>query len=158
MSQENVEVVREHIEAYRAGDPVAASFLDEYVVRDQSRIGGFDPVAYGVAAVIQGTVEYRGAFADYDYVVELRDLGAGQVLPRARSPVAVKAAGPGWGARSRCSIRCWAARSSGSLLFRMRGKPSKLWACRSSRYRGLLHGPAPRRAAGLALAGHRLDR
>ena len=40
MSQENVEVVRKHIEAFRQGDALGAlSHLDPYVVWDASRIG-----------------------------------------------------------------------------------------------------------------------
>jgi ketosteroid isomerase-like protein len=81
MSEENVEIVRAHIEAFRAKETeLSASFLDEHVVQDLSRVGGLDPVAYGIEAVVKGVIDHRGAFEDYDYLVELSDLGSGQVL------------------------------------------------------------------------------
>jgi hypothetical protein len=44
MSQENVEIVREHIEAYRRGNvSVALSCMDAHAVLDMSRIDGSDP-------------------------------------------------------------------------------------------------------------------
>jgi ketosteroid isomerase-like protein len=82
MSQENVEIVRGHIEAFRQGDPPGAlSYLDPHVVWDPSRAGGIDvPVAYGHEEVIQMTRRYIGAFEDYDYQARLTDLGSGAVL------------------------------------------------------------------------------
>jgi hypothetical protein len=49
MSEENVEIVRGHIEAFRRGDPPGALwYLDPYVVWDASRIALLDvSVAYG---------------------------------------------------------------------------------------------------------------
>ena len=49
MSQENVEIVREHIEAFRQDDvPEALSQLDPYVVLDWSRVKRLGlTVAYG---------------------------------------------------------------------------------------------------------------
>ena len=49
MSEENVEIVRRHIEAFRQGDaPGALSHLDPHVVWDASRIALLDVrVAYG---------------------------------------------------------------------------------------------------------------
>jgi hypothetical protein len=62
MSQENVEVVREHIEAFRQGDPPGAlSYLDPHVVLDRSRVRGPDfGVAYGHEAVNQTMRHYMG--------------------------------------------------------------------------------------------------
>jgi ketosteroid isomerase-like protein len=83
MSQENVEIVREHIEAFGQNDvPGALSFLDPYVVLDQSRAGLLDlEAAYGHEAVAQQVRHYIGAFEDYDYEVKrLTDLGSGAVV------------------------------------------------------------------------------
>jgi ketosteroid isomerase-like protein len=82
MSEENVEVVRGHIEAFRRGDPSGAlSHLDPYVVLDPSR-GGLDlTVAYGQEEFSQTIRHYIGAFEDYDYEAQrLTDLGSGTVL------------------------------------------------------------------------------
>ncbi len=83
MSQENVEIVREHIEAFRHGDPPGAlSRLDPYVVWDASRIGLLDvTVAYGHEEFGETIRHYIGAFEDYDFVAQrLTDLGSGAVL------------------------------------------------------------------------------
>jgi ketosteroid isomerase-like protein len=83
MSQENVEVVRGHIEAFRQGNPPGAlSHLDPYVVWDASRIGLLDvTVAYGHEEFSQTIRHYIGAFEDYDFVAQrLTDLGSGAVL------------------------------------------------------------------------------
>jgi ketosteroid isomerase-like protein len=83
MSQENVEIVREHIEAFRQDDvPGALSYLDPHVVLDRSRVRGPDfGVAYGHEAVNQTMRHYMGAFEEYDYEVErVTDLGPGAVL------------------------------------------------------------------------------
>ena len=83
MSQDNVEIVREHIEAFRQGDPSGAlSHLDPYVVWDASRIGLLDvTVAYGHEEFSQTIRHYIGAFEDYDFVAQrLTDLGSGAVL------------------------------------------------------------------------------
>ena len=83
MSQENVEIVREHIEAFRQGDPPGAlSHLDPYVVWDASRIGLLDvTVAYGHEEFSETIRHYIGAFEDYDFVAQrLTDLGSGAVL------------------------------------------------------------------------------
>ena len=78
----DVEIVREHIDAFVAQDTErSASFLDERVVQDLSRIAMLDPSKYGVEGVVEGVHRYRGAFKDYDFAVnELTDLGSGQVL------------------------------------------------------------------------------
>ncbi len=83
MSQENVEIVRGHIEAFRQGDAQGAlSHLDPYVVWDASRIGLLDvTVAYGHEEFSQTIRHYIGAFEDYDFVAQrLTDLGSGVVL------------------------------------------------------------------------------
>jgi ketosteroid isomerase-like protein len=81
MSQENLEIVRAHIEAFRAKDTErSASFLDRAVVWDLSRVGTLEPVMHGIDAVIRQVEDHRGTFEGYDYVVDLTDLGSGQVL------------------------------------------------------------------------------
>jgi ketosteroid isomerase-like protein len=83
MSDENVEVVREHIEAFRRGDvPGTLSYFDPHVVWDPSRVRALDfSVAYGREEVTQTIRHYIGAFEDYDYVAQrLSDLGSGAVL------------------------------------------------------------------------------
>jgi ketosteroid isomerase-like protein len=83
MSEDNVEIVREHIEAYRRDDvSVSLSFLDQHVVLDPSRVGSIAPgTAYGHEAVAQAVRRYMGAFEDYAYEMErLTDLGSGAVL------------------------------------------------------------------------------
>jgi ketosteroid isomerase-like protein len=83
MSQENVEVVRQHIEAFRQGDPPGAlSHLDPYVVWDASRIDLPDvTVAYGHEEFSQTIRHYNGAFDDYNFVAQrLTDLGSSAVL------------------------------------------------------------------------------
>ena len=83
MSQENVEIVRDHIEAFTHDAPRALSFLDPFVVADMSRVGTFFGTrpAYGQEAVAQAAARYVGAFDEYAYVVEgLTDLGSGAIL------------------------------------------------------------------------------
>src|SRR5262245_48360664 len=83
MSQEQVEVVREHIEAYTHDAPRALSLLDPFVVADVSRVGTYlgSRPAYGREAVERETTRYAGAFDDYAYEAErLTDLGGGSIL------------------------------------------------------------------------------
>jgi ketosteroid isomerase-like protein len=84
MSEENVEVVRGHIEAFRRGDvPGTLSYFDPHVVWDPSRVrGALDvSVAYGREEVTETIRHYIGAFEDYDYAAQrLTDLGSGAVL------------------------------------------------------------------------------
>ena len=84
MPQSSVEIVRGHIEAYRAQDtPRAVSFLSPHVVWDGSRTGALEPsdVMYGVDALTEFVRRYRGTFAGYDYeVTSLQELGPGMVL------------------------------------------------------------------------------
>ena len=79
-----VEIVHEHIEAFRVKDTARSnSFFDPHVVWDASRTGGVDAgnFAYGVDALVDIVRRYRGAFEDYDFEVErLVDLGSGAVL------------------------------------------------------------------------------
>jgi ketosteroid isomerase-like protein len=96
MSEENVEIVRKHIEAYRQEDaPTSLSFLDPYVVWDPSRVGLVDAnAAYGPEAVLQAVLRYVGAFEDYDYEVRgLTDLGSGGVLAVVREKGTGKGSG-----------------------------------------------------------------
>jgi ketosteroid isomerase-like protein len=83
MSQENVEIVRTHIEAFRQDDaPRSLSVVDPHVVLDRSRVQTVDSeVTYGHEALVQAVRRHVGAFKDYSYVVErLTDLGSGAVL------------------------------------------------------------------------------
>jgi hypothetical protein len=86
MSQEQVEVVRGHIEAFTHDAPRALSFLDPFVVGDLRRLGsggtylGNRP-AYGREALEREVIRYAGAFEDYTYEAErLTDLGGGAIL------------------------------------------------------------------------------
>jgi ketosteroid isomerase-like protein len=82
MSRENVEIVRGHIEAWRAEDaPRAVSFFDPHVVADVSRTGGIDSAFYGQEAITEFFRRWAGTFEDYRWEVErLTDLGSGAVL------------------------------------------------------------------------------
>jgi ketosteroid isomerase-like protein len=82
MSEENVEIVRGHVEAYTHDVPRALSFLDPFVVLDGSRTGLIESQAvFGHDAVAESVARYVGTFEDYSYVVErLTDLGSGAVL------------------------------------------------------------------------------
>jgi hypothetical protein len=86
MSREQVEVVREHIEAFTHDAPRALSFLDPFVVGDVSRLGsggiylGNRP-AYGRETLERAAASYVGAFDDYAYEAQRRiDLGGGAIL------------------------------------------------------------------------------
>ena len=83
MSQENVEIVRAHLEAFRSLDAERTlSFLDPHVVLDVSRTGGGDQDAlHGREAIGAFMRSWIGAFEEYRYEVErLTDLGSGTVL------------------------------------------------------------------------------
>jgi ketosteroid isomerase-like protein len=83
MSQENLELVRAHIEAWRAEDaPRAVSFLDPHVVADVTRTGGIESAAfYGPEAITEFFRRYAGTFEDYRWEAErLTDFGSGAVL------------------------------------------------------------------------------
>src|SRR5262249_45197629 len=97
MSQENVEVVRQHIEAIRSQDfPHALSFFDPHVVVDMGRIGGLqEDAAYGPEEVADYMRRYAGTFEDYRYEAgRLTDLGSGAV----RATVTETGRGKGSGA------------------------------------------------------------
>src|SRR5262245_37000916 len=82
MSQEDVELVRGHVEAWRAEDASRAlSFLDRHVVLDVSRTGGIDSAFYGHEAIAEFFRRFAGTFEDYRWEGErLTDLGSGAVL------------------------------------------------------------------------------
>jgi ketosteroid isomerase-like protein len=82
MSQENVEVVAAHIEAWQAEDaPRALSFLDPHAVLDVSRTGGIDSAFHGHQAIAEFFRRYAGTFEDFRWeVARLTDLGSGAVL------------------------------------------------------------------------------
>ena len=82
MSQENVEIVRGHIQAWHAEDaPRALSFLDPHAVLDVSRTDAFDSAFYGHDAIADFFRRYAGTFKDFRWEVErLTDLGSGAVL------------------------------------------------------------------------------
>ena len=84
MSQENVEIVRQHIEAWSAEEAtLALSFLDPYIVMDVSRVGvwAVDEALYGPEAVAEHFRRYAGTFEDYRWAVHrLTDLGSGAIL------------------------------------------------------------------------------
>ena len=86
MSEENVELVRAHIEAWRAEDaPRALAFLDPHVVLDVSRTGGIDSAFHGHEAIAEFFRRYAGTFEDYRWEIErLTDLGSGAVLAVSR--------------------------------------------------------------------------
>jgi ketosteroid isomerase-like protein len=70
MSQENVEIVRQHIEAYAAGDAERAlSFVDPAVVVDTSRVGLEAETFHGHAGLARGVRSFRGAFRDYRFEI-----------------------------------------------------------------------------------------
>ena len=80
VSEEDVEIVRRHVEAFGRNAAKALSFLDPYVVWDTSRVGGADP-AYGLEGVAQAARRYLGAFKEYAFEAErLSDLGSGWVV------------------------------------------------------------------------------
>ena len=84
MSEENVEVVRGHIEAWHAQDAQRAlSFCEPHVVWDTSRTGTLESagVAYGHEALAESWRRYAGAFEDYRWEgLRVTDLGSGAVL------------------------------------------------------------------------------
>jgi ketosteroid isomerase-like protein len=82
MSQGQIEVVRTHLEAFRAQDaPRTLSFLDPHVVLDLSRTGGDEQAIHGREALAAFMRRWIGTFEEYRYEVErLTDLGPGTVL------------------------------------------------------------------------------
>jgi ketosteroid isomerase-like protein len=83
MSQENVEVVRGHLDAFNDNDaPRSLSAVDPYVVVDRSRVGAVDStVIYGREALVEAVRRQLGAFEEYALEVEgLTDLGSGVIL------------------------------------------------------------------------------
>jgi ketosteroid isomerase-like protein len=83
MSEEQVEIVRAHLETFRSlqDAPATVSFFDPHVVLDLSRTGGDEDAIYGPEAIVEFMRHWIGAFADYRYEVErITDLGPGVVL------------------------------------------------------------------------------
>jgi ketosteroid isomerase-like protein len=82
MSEEQVEVVQGHIDAFHRLDGSALSFLDQHVVLDTSRTAAPDwESAYGHTAVADVMRRYVGAFDEYAYeVARITDLVSGAVL------------------------------------------------------------------------------
>jgi ketosteroid isomerase-like protein len=82
MSQENVEIVRRHIEAWHADDgALALSFFDPHIVLDVTRSGAIEGAFYGPEGVVEHVRRYQGTFEDYRWEVQrLDDLGPGGVL------------------------------------------------------------------------------
>ena len=84
MSQENVAVVREHIEAFSRDDAAGAlAALDAHVILDTTRVSGAGltgVVAHGHEGIVREMRSWLGAFEDYAFEVErLTDLGGGTV-------------------------------------------------------------------------------
>ena len=89
-----VEVVREHIDAYRRDDvPGALSCLDPDVIVDTTRVGGsVGAISHGHDGLVHEVRRFMGAFEDYEFEVErITDLGGGTVA------VVVKERGRGKG-------------------------------------------------------------
>lgn len=133
MSQENVEIVRRHIEAYAAGDAERAlSFVDPAIEVDLSR---GDPVEQDRYQGHEGLARYvrtfRGAFTDYRF--EIRRLrGAGDEVV-----ALIHEAGRGRTSGAEPSISAHSATRSGtdgssaSHGTRTTPTPSKSPGCRS---------------------------
>ena len=82
MSRENVEVVREHIEAYRRDDVAkSTSFLDPDIIIDTTRVSGsIGAVSHGHEGVVQDQRRFMAAFEDYAFDIErMTDLGGGTI-------------------------------------------------------------------------------
>jgi ketosteroid isomerase-like protein len=82
VSEENVEIVRRHIEAWSVEEAaLALSFLDLHVVLDLTRAGAIEGAVYGPEGVSEHFRRYAGTFEDYRWEVQrLDDLGTGSVL------------------------------------------------------------------------------
>ena len=77
-----MEIVRRHIDAWRAEEAAAAlSFLDPHIVMDLSRTGLAEGPFHGRDAISDHFRRYAGTFKEYRWEIErLTDLGAGAVL------------------------------------------------------------------------------
>ena len=82
MSQEPVDVVRAHLEAFRSLDAERTlSFLDPHVVLDLSRTGGDEEAIHGREEIGVFMRRWIGTFEEYRYEVErLADLGFGVIV------------------------------------------------------------------------------
>ncbi len=89
MSQENVEVVRQHIEAYAAGDAEGAlRSVHPEIEMDLSRVAIEPETFHGHAGLAQGVRGFRGAFLEYRFeirrLVEADDRVVGLIRDRGR--------------------------------------------------------------------------
>ena len=93
----HVDLVREQIEAYAAGDVARAlSYFDEHLIWDGSRTGGASTgnVTYGPQGLSEFVSHYRGSFASYSYDIErLANLGGGSILTVIHEVAVGKASG-----------------------------------------------------------------
>ena len=83
MSQEAIEVVRKHIEAYQRDDvPGALAFLDADVIADTGDArGDGGGRSHGHEGVVREVRRWMGAFEDFTFEVEqITDLGGGTVV------------------------------------------------------------------------------
>ena len=82
MSQDAVEVVRGHIEAYQRDDvPGALSFLDADVIMHTGARGAVGVTVHGHEGVVREVRSWMGAFEDFTFEVErVTDLGGGTVV------------------------------------------------------------------------------
>ena len=82
MPQNNVEIVRRHIEAWSAEEAaLALSYLDPHIVLDLTRAGAIEGAVYGPGSVSEHFRRYAGTFEDYRWEVQrLDDLGTGAIL------------------------------------------------------------------------------
>ncbi len=96
MSEEDVEIVRKHIEAFTRDADLALSFLDPNVVFDPSRVsaGGGGSAAFGHEAVVKEVRQFIGAFDEYDFEVDrVTDLGSGAIVAVVKETGRGKASG-----------------------------------------------------------------
>jgi ketosteroid isomerase-like protein len=92
-----VEIVRAHIEAFRADDVESAlSLIDPDIVQDTTRVRGVDGrVVHGHEALVREVRRWMGAFQGYDFDVQsIEQLGPGTVMVM----IAERGSGKGSGA------------------------------------------------------------
>jgi hypothetical protein len=82
MSQEDLEIVMQHVEAFRNGDNERAmSLLHTDVVLDTTRYAAEGETLVGHGGVERFARRFKGAFGEYDYgMTDFRDLGEGMIL------------------------------------------------------------------------------
>jgi ketosteroid isomerase-like protein len=89
MSRETVEIVRQHIEAYAAGDAEwALSFVDPEVVVDLTGMGVEGGMWHGHVGLARAVRSYRGAFNEYRFeirgLIDAGDCVVGQIREAGR--------------------------------------------------------------------------